>query len=273
MEKAADGRTEVLNLGISLTPVSAIPNWDMKIWRYMDLAKFVSMLQNRAVYLSVVAELGDDLEAAPPPLPTTASVLDHQKAFSFWSLLRCNSFVNCWHCAEDESAAMWSIYAGRHQGIAIQSTPRALTKAFPVTPEEDVRKMVKIGLVEYIDPGTPAHMPTFLDFYKAVLNKRVWYAHEREMRLIYGPVPNWIEPSSMTEPGRHIRRGVWVPCDLHELVRAVVVGPRARSYLEPVVREILKRFDFDPGLVTLSKMNETVVAPDSEALQRALRSV
>ena len=122
---------EVLDLQLSAEPFSHIPDLSARIWRYMDLAKFVSMLQNQALYFSVVAKLGDDMEAASPRLPSGADPFQQQSVFGLWSLCRCITFASCWHLAEDESAAMWSIYSGRDQGIAVQSTLKALSIAFP----------------------------------------------------------------------------------------------------------------------------------------------
>lgn len=143
---------EVLDLQLSAEPLSHIPDLSARILPYMDLAKFISMPQNQALYFSVVAKLGDDMEAASPRLPSSADPFQQQSVFGLWSLCRCITFASCWHLAEDESAAMWSIYSGRDQGIAVQSTLKALSIAFPVALQEDANKIVKFGRVEYIDP-------------------------------------------------------------------------------------------------------------------------
>lgn len=265
--------TEILNLGLSPVPVSDIPDWNARIWRYMDFAKFVSMLQNGALYFPVVATLGDDLEAAVPRLPKDSGPLEQQSAFSSWSLLRSINFASCWHCAEDESAAMWAIYAGRHQGIAIQSTLKALSNAFPVAPEEDMKRMLKLGFVKYIDPDVELPLQRFINVFDAILTKRHWYSYEHEVRLVCSPVDNWEEPSSLNERGGFKRIGVWVQCDLRQLLQTVIVAPKAPPYLEPAVSEVLKRFDFDPVLVKTSRLNETVLAPDPDAFRAALSTI
>jgi len=239
----------------------------------MDLAKFVSMLQNGGLYFAVLAQLGDDMEAAPPRLPKGAGPLEEERVFGGWSLFRCISFANCWHRAEHESAAMWAIYAGRHQGVAIQSTLKALSKAFPTATEEHVNKMLKIGFVEYIDPDAEEPLPFLIDGYKAVLRKRLWYSYEQEVRLICNPPDNWVEPTSMGARGGFKRSGVWVRCDLKEAIQNVVVAPKSPPYLEAAVREVFGRFGFDPGRVKPSGLNQTVAAPNSDALRAALRAI
>jgi hypothetical protein len=205
-----DRPAEILDLEFSREPLSPLPDLKARIWRYMDLAKFVSMLQNNALYFPVVADLGDNLEAAPPRLPSNASAMERQSAFSSWSLFRCINFASCWHLAEDESAAMWAIYAGRHQGIAIQSTLQALFQSFPVAAQEDANGILKIGRVEYTDPDREEVPKKLVDSYAAVLRKRHWYRYEEEVRIICSPPDNWMEPTSMNSPGGFQRAGVWV---------------------------------------------------------------
>jgi hypothetical protein len=44
-------------------------------------------------------------------------------------------FVNCWHIADEESAAMWKVYAPAGQGIAIKTTAGMLKQCFRLAPE------------------------------------------------------------------------------------------------------------------------------------------
>ena len=76
--------------------------------------------------------------------------------------------------------------------------------------------------------------------------------------------------NSEFELGTYKNAGLWLDCELHKLIEAVVVAPEAPQYVEPAVREILTRFGFDPKLVVASKVNETVVPPDPESVRREL---
>lgn len=264
---------ETLNLQLSTQPITEIPDWSARIWRYMDFAKFVSMLQNEALYFPVVAELGDELEAASPRLPGDATALEQAHAFSNWSLARCIHFASCWHLADGESAAMWSLYAGRHQGIAVQSSLMALSSAFPVADQEDTRKIVKIGIVQYIDPAREESPQLFSNLYRQVLRKREWYRYENEMRLICSPPDNWVEPVSVDQPGGFERSGIWVRCNLREMIQSVVVAPMAPPYLLPAVTEVFKRFGFDPAIVKTSELVERVTPPDMRAYRAEMNAL
>jgi hypothetical protein len=168
---------------------------------------------------------------------------------------------------------MWAIYAGRHQGIAVQSTLNGLGRAFPTAVMEDVNKILKIGRVEYIDPNTEITPPRFSNMYDNVLRKRLWYAYENEVRILCSPLNNWVEPALTNEPGRFKRSGVWVRCNLHELIQSVVIAPHAPPYFKPAVSEIFRRFGFDAGSVKTSMMNECVVAPDPDGVRAALEEL
>lgn len=115
-----------------------IENKDTKIWRYMDLAKFISILQNKALFLPSIEILSfdDPYEGSiPPPIVNKiyndmvekeGSSLDAdilrksvKEAFDLIKYFLC---VSCWHKNEYESTAMWNLYKNMNEGIAIQTT-------------------------------------------------------------------------------------------------------------------------------------------------------
>jgi hypothetical protein len=49
--------------------VTAPENLETPIWRYIDFAKFVGMLERRALHFSQLASLGDPFEGIPSELP------------------------------------------------------------------------------------------------------------------------------------------------------------------------------------------------------------
>ena len=54
-------------------------------------------------------------------------------------------FISCWHESDNESAAMWKLYAREHDGIAIKTSYRSLRDSLKGT------ELVHIGCVTYID--------------------------------------------------------------------------------------------------------------------------
>lgn len=102
-----------------LHPDCESPSSDsVSIWRYMNLSKFVWMLEHHALYFSRLGNLEDTFEGALPAL-----VLPLLRAgCADWYVVEKNcgqsiterivditrnaTFVNCWHLNEYESAAM-----------------------------------------------------------------------------------------------------------------------------------------------------------------------
>lgn len=251
--------------------IARIPAVPTQIWRYMDFGKFASMLANGALYFSVLAAFDDQLEAALPELPEGSNEKDRLLRWRSWTMNRCIYFANCWHSASDESATMWKIYAGRREGIAIRSSIESLSNSFRAAEENDKGQLVKAELVEFIDPDLQAPMPRSLDGDKEVLLKRIWYKSENELRAWFTEPKNWNEPSVVSETGTYNASGMWIDCDLQKLIEEVVLAPAAPAYMLLALREVLKRFDFNPDLVRLSRLNQTVTPPNPTLVMQEWR--
>ncbi len=229
----------------------------------MDLWKLVSMLEHRALYFPVIAELNDGLEAVPLKLPHGSTEQDRWQQWHFWMLWRSTFFASCWHCAADESASMWGIYGGSNQGLAIRSTFQNLSDAFPPAGEDEPpANLIKGGLVEYVGPDSTEPMFRQGNGYPHVFRKRSWFVYEQELRVTIERAGNFIEPKGNFDEGYYERKGTWVRCDLGKLIQGVVVAPKSPKFYKSAVQEVLKRFDIDPELVKESRLNDTFVPPD-----------
>src|SRR5687768_8033982 len=89
----------------------------IKIWRYMDFTKFVSMLENGGLFFSRLDCLDDPFEGSYPRADDELAATKYSPtvraasaAFTKMST-RKRIMVNCWHMNEHESAAMWKLYA------------------------------------------------------------------------------------------------------------------------------------------------------------------
>ena len=151
-----------------------IPRPSAKLWRYMDLAKFLSLLDESSLYFTRIDHFNDPYEGAlgvatnedawikmemqrRAPFVNLKEFKDDENDFEkekkefdeyrrkirTWRL---NNYISCWHQSESESEAMWQLYSrDTQQGIAIQTTFERLYQALPVTAN------CEFGMVNYID--------------------------------------------------------------------------------------------------------------------------
>ena len=92
------------------------PSLNQKIWRYMDLAKFIALLQNRSLYFPSLGQLID--EDPWEGLPSKLNFNIHNGSTEENSVVaplheqsylgsRDSFYVNCWHMNNSESISQW----------------------------------------------------------------------------------------------------------------------------------------------------------------------
>lgn len=105
---------------------------DVKIWKYMDITKYLSLLDSRALYFAradILAEF-DPFEGQYPKeivlnlldQAETEDEKNHLKKILGDTAFTKMLIINCWHINDIESYHMWKIYSKRNYGIVIQST-------------------------------------------------------------------------------------------------------------------------------------------------------
>lgn len=236
------------------------------LWRYMDLAKFVSLLSTRALFLTRADRFEDPFEGSVPRARVEARaqarreqqrrhgrvmLTAHEPVFVEDAIL--NTVVNCWYSNEHESDAMWKLYAPGGQGVAICSSYAGLAKSLPQTkakiPEHAISgwaKLLRLRIlpVQYIDYD--AH-PNAWD--EPFLLKRPGFEHEREVRLFAQD-----RTSLQGDPRAHLPielrsrfplGGCAVPIDLRRLIERVVVPPSSPPWFSAVVADLLRRYEVD----------------------------
>jgi hypothetical protein len=212
----------------------------VKAWRYMSLAKFLWMLQKRALYFSRSDLMGDPYEghysritamseesfiAAQMTDPLFATWGEEVHRRNFRKLLsnvpheRTNLFVNCWHMNDYESPAMWNLYAARHDSICIQSTFRKLQRSLSAH--------VFLGTVEYIDYNK--EYISIEDAFQYIVHKRKSFEHERELRAVIWRIKSEDRFKIIED------RGMLVPVQLDKLIERIYINPNADPLLRDVV--------------------------------------
>lgn len=224
---------------------------NIKVWRYMDFTKFVSLLDKRSLYFCRVDKLGDPFEGSFTEMNVKArkAFLDefwkgkiddeelaemHVREPKFNKKIIQGMFVNCWHMNEYESAAMWKLYLKSNEGIAIQSTYKRLRKSF----NNNSKDNVYIGRVKYIDYGSEG-IPRD-NLFRAILHKRKSFEYERELRAMV-----WDDSilGHIMGPDREAHKdGKYVGFDLEVLINKIYLGPGTPDWFDELVRSLIKKY-------------------------------
>lgn len=262
----------------------APPDTNGKIWQYMELAEFVSMLNRKALFFVKASKLRDPYEGIIPQYSNmirSKQENEEQKQY-FQSEYESNNgvnrkmaqtmaeqfqmyrqlvLINPWHYNEYESAAMWSLYSHENAGIAVQSTTRRLSECFKDNNED----IIWIGKVQYMD-FSEDWMNEWNNLLQAFVTKRKSFEYEKEIRAVTclpdDNVSRHLLVNTATEesnafssrertvdPKELTDKGKYVSADLHMLVEKVYVAPYAEPWFEEVVESLLSKYDLDSVVI------------------------
>lgn len=222
---------------------------DIKIWRYMDFTKFVSLLQTNCLFLSRVDNFEDPYEGAtsranskirksmPIDYVIPDNILKDMSHFQEWS--RNWTYVNCWHMNNVESEAMWKLYAQTNEAIAIQSTYSTLNEQLP--------KEVYLGTVNYIDYEKDL-LPEGNGFLPYV-HKRLAFEHEKELRVLFQDFPKKENGREFDFDLRNSTFGKSIKINLNSLIEKILVAPNAPAWFLQIVVDIVAKYEFQFDVV------------------------
>lgn len=214
-------------------------NLDVRVWRYMDFTKFVSMLERRGLFLPVVSKLNDPFEgsyarANEELRPLVYRHIKNEFALSAGEMVqRLRPFVaaSCWHSNDHESAAMWKLYARTDEAVCVQTTFRKLRDAMGAN--------ARVGMVRYVDYETdwiPESNPL-----APFLYKRKSFEHEHEVRALIPPA-NIAEILRDGSPEAN-KPGEWVPMDIAQTIERVFIAPDAPDWFLELVQQVTNRYE------------------------------
>lgn len=235
--------------------ITSPDNEFVKIWRYMDFTKFVSMLDTKQLFFTEFRKFEDPFEGQFPDGNRIETMKKLEKDFAgnqqmldflhkenpidrstkgLHSLG--NYFINCWHENEDESAAMWKLYSDHEKGIAIQSTFKNLCDCF-----FEYENDVAIGKVQYLNYKKDS-IPwgNELKIYKPFIYKRKSFVHEQEIRAIV-----FISNKVNNEK----KDGIYVPISLDTLIEKIYISPMSKKWFFDLVKSVLKKYGLNKEVI------------------------
>lgn len=245
------------------------PSQEQELWKYMDLPKFLSMIQTSSLYFPSLKqfELSDPWEGlvskqnfAPSrkisvhTIADSSSLIDinnpsnkietmtlqeaigegFEKYVESAKLVRLNAqkymFVNCWHMNNTDSDSQWKIYGNNDYSLAITTNFEKLKNAI-----NDERWIYGSDII-YYDPKK-YEVPDSNMFFP-VIHKRHSFSHEKEFRLIHMS-SDFVQKPDEAPPGLNIS------VDLGNLIEKVIISPRAPTWFKESIELLMQKYNLD----------------------------
>lgn len=216
---------------------------DLKLWRYIDLAKLVSLLETKAIWLARADTFRDKHEGRFPDEMRTLTEKAYETflpddpspvkdANDFQDYLLKNTFISSWHKNINENMAMWEIY-GRDMNavaVAVQTTVGRIKKG---TDSSDLNgHSLLLKPVEY---ERAEDVQGILPYEDCFFRKRPHFAFEQEVRIS-------LDTYSRYNPTKNTPYGHRLQCSIDVLIESIYVHPDSAAWFEDVVNSIRTRY-------------------------------
>lgn len=219
------------------------------LWRYMDFWKFLQLINTSTLFFPNVEMMGDQNEGKIPEKIFKMMLEEDEKigrqnnfATNYKNFiekrLRKKTLILSWNANENESFALWKMYAKEKLGIAIKTNYDRLKNSF-----KNAEELIYIGEVRYYDDKNPKYKTgnTFYSF----LTKNNYYEFESEVRCI----------TTLSNDDEKTTKNIIV--DLNELIEEIYISPFAeKSGLVEIINFIKEKneLSFD---VKISGVNDS----------------
>ncbi len=231
------------------------PQLNYQVVKYMDLIRFVSMLQRKSLFFCRLDKLEDHFEGTTSevnwqrrfdnhsrqhilskdfrPLTEEEILLRVEQDYERDRKAKAIKTVCCWNISNSESAALWKIYSNINQGIMITSKVTSIIEAFKETKEN-----IDLSEVKYLNHSCDK-MPDGNIMYP-VIHKHLAYSYEKELRMIhtvdYGPglLYDWSR--------EEVDTGKYIPVNLNELIDEVIMSPYSPPWFFKLVENLCESY-------------------------------
>ena len=218
---------------------------DTEIWRYMDLGKFISLLQSKQLWFSHRSCFEDPYEGRYSK--AVAEEIQREK----WGIEELNEedtkyfsddgaddYVSCWNMKEGQSVALWKLYVEGNNGVAVKSTVQNLKDCLIGLPTDEFEYQFQSGKVEYHITGEEPR-----GHYAPIFTKRDIFEFENEYRVV---LTSFDSLDDVQIDGFKVKPniGLGVKIDPGDLLDEVYISPSSSGYLQNVVENL--REDYGP---------------------------
>ena len=222
------------------------------IWRYMDFSKYVNLLDKNELFFSKAKLFRDPYEGAYSErdfvnligepysyIPDLKYDFDIKRESLIERTRNILNYVgvSCWHLNEEESAAMWDLYLGSANGIAIKTNIRNLINCFDYNDYD-----LFFGEVQYINYIQEMASNNAIE---TLFYKRKSFSHENEFRLIVFEDP---EDKFFNDFGANVQ------CNLEVLIDEIYVSPTSPIWFKNLVRSVTDKYNLSNKRVIQSNL-------------------
>lgn len=211
-----------------------------KLWRYMDLAQYLALIQTEHLYFTRGDQFDDPFEGSYPIQNLNDFDLENHNGekSEYAENMRKNIAISCWHKSESESDAMWRLYTPPGQGIVVTTTVPKLTQEL-----DSHGYVIPVKYIDFMTETVEIDTPAFVFDYK-----RKAFTHEQEVRAIInnmwdGRNPIMNGPDVLPQPPdpKGMRpEDQLVEVNLVDLIKNIIVSPNSKPWFLNVVQRVTK---------------------------------
>lgn len=226
---------------------------DTPVWRYMDMYKFQSLLEDKKLYLCRADLLQERFEGTYSRqqitgmddwLTNIGATGMSETEIERRRKDRRTTYISSWCMSDCDLDLMWKGYVRNPPGVAIKSSIRRLIK---ICDKAIDHWPLDISAVNYFDHAEGEHI-NYFGTPTVFLYKDKHFSLDKELRIIH--YPNIVEPTPS-----HILLNV----DLNDLIEEVVLQPKVNEGLNSV-RETLNKAGFEKIPVSASRDDRELLA-------------
>lgn len=232
------------------------PDSNYSVAKYLDLTKFISLLQKRALFFCRVDKLEDKFEGE-------LALKNHALKTEMYRSLRKHGIeieeekivknvlsdieftrhhrriicVSCWNKFDEESAALWKIYSDYNKGIMIKSSINQLTKSLKKQPKE-----IQLSEVKYINYQKDV-IPNHINF--PFFHKQKAFSYENEIRMLHQVVGTGLFQDWAKE---EVEEGLFVEVDLDDLIDEIILSPGSPTWFHKLVEDVAKKYGLNKNI-------------------------
>lgn len=225
-----------LDLGINGIIKSSTLSDNEKLYRYINLKQFISMVESKHIYLSKIANWDDTWEIPTCKIPIAFDC--GELSYPKWSIEEI-MYGTCWS-RNKESDALWRIYSPNRDGLMIQTSVDKFNQL------KEIRYGVLAPVLYYDNLLSAIEDITCRDdfispFSNAFLKRRA-FEHEDEVRLVT------YNDERCLVTVKENKNFINIDVDSIEFIENIIIDPRADDwYVDTIKRYCIRAgFKFEP---------------------------